>query len=231
LGGSRDWPGLMGAMENYNRVTFEALSRLDAMARIRELQEVFRAAEVRYADIRARLISKYYDLVTEMGGPEEARTRVRARGQAGQDRLYEAFAWCGGQATVKRRGVSHGESGSNGGRMGEERSVSFGKMEWTDDAPGIRAREADVEGARWAMVEYEEGVGREELCEEGHRGYVISGEIEYEFDDGREPLRAAEGEAFLLPSALLGGGAHRGRNLAAGPTRLFLIDDSSGGPS
>jgi hypothetical protein len=71
----------MGAMENYNRVTFEALSRLDAKARIRELQEVFRAAEVRYADIRARLMSKYYDLVTEMGGPEEARTRVRARGQ------------------------------------------------------------------------------------------------------------------------------------------------------
>ena len=82
LGGSRDWPGLMDAMENYNRVTFEALSRLDAMARIRELQEVFRAAEVRYADTRARLMSKYYDLVTEMGGLEEARTRVRARGQA-----------------------------------------------------------------------------------------------------------------------------------------------------
>ena len=115
--------------------------------------------------------------------------------------------------------------------MSEERSVSFGEMEWTDDAPGIRAREADVKGARWAVVEYEEGVGRAEWCEEGHRGYVISGEIEYEFDDNRHPLRATEGEAFLLPSAPLGGGAHRGRNLAAGPTRLFLIDDSRVGPS
>jgi hypothetical protein len=97
--------------------------------------------------------------------------------------------------------------------MGDETKVRFGEMEWTDDAPGIRAGGAD-EGAR-----------REEWCEEGHRGYVVEGEIEYEFDDGREPLRASEGEAFLLPPATPGSGAHRGRNLAPGPTRLFLIDD------
>ncbi len=109
--------------------------------------------------------------------------------------------------------------------MDEARNVPFGDMEWTDDAPGIRAREAAVDGARWATVEYGEGVGREDWCEEGHRGFVISGRIEYQFDDGRGPLRASEGEAFLLPPAPLGGGAHRGRNIAPGPTRLFLIDD------
>lgn len=103
--------------------------------------------------------------------------------------------------------------------------VPFGELDWTDDAPGIRAREADVGGARWATVEYEAGAGREEWCEEGHRGYVLRGEIEYEFDDGREPLRASEGEAFVLPPASPGAGAHRGRNLASAPTRLFLIDD------
>jgi hypothetical protein len=54
---------------------------------------------------------------------------------------------------------------------------------------------------------------------------VISGSIEYEFDDGHEPLRASEGEAFRLPPARLGGGAHRGHNVASGPTRLFLIDE------
>jgi hypothetical protein len=81
-----------------------------------------------------------------------------------------------------------------------------------------------VEGTRWAVVEYREGISRQEWCEEGHRGYVISGRIEYEFDDGRAPLRVSEGEAFRLPSARLGGGAHRGHNVAPGPTRLFLID-------
>ena len=109
--------------------------------------------------------------------------------------------------------------------MNEPRNLAFGEMEWTDDAPGIRAREADVGGKRWATVEYGEGVRRDDWCEEGHRGYVLSGEIEYEFDDGREPLRAAQGEAFLLPPADLGSGAHRGRNTARETTRLFLIDD------
>jgi hypothetical protein len=97
-------------------------------------------------------------------------------------------------------------------------------MEWADDVPGIRAKEAEVEDARWAIVEYEEGAMREEWCEDGHRGFVVSGEIRYEFDDGRSPLRASEGEAFFLPPAPLGRGAHRGANLADKPTRLFLID-------
>jgi hypothetical protein len=107
----------------------------------------------------------------------------------------------------------------------EPRNVPFGEMVWADDAPGIRSRETDVEGSRWAVVEYGKGASREDWCEEGHRGYVISGEIEYQFDDGREPLRAAEGEAFRLPPAPLNAGAHRGRNVAPGPTRLFLIDE------
>jgi hypothetical protein len=80
-------------------------------------------------------------------------------------------------------------------------------------------------GKRWATVEYREEVYREDGCEDGHRGYVIAGEIEYEFDDGHEPLKASQGETFMLPPAALGSGAHRGRNTARKPTRLFLIDD------
>ena len=68
----------------------------------------------------------------------------------------------------------------------------FGEIAWTEAAPGIRARETDVGGARWAMVEYGPGASREDWCEEGHRGFVVEGEIEYRFDDGREPLRAGK---------------------------------------
>ena len=107
--------------------------------------------------------------------------------------------------------------------------VPFGELLWADDGPGCRAREVEVGGARWATVEYAAGAAREEWCEEGHRGFVLAGEIEYEFDDGGEPLRASEGEAFFLPPASLGGGAHRGRNRSGGATRLFLIDDAVGG--
>lgn len=112
--------------------------------------------------------------------------------------------------------------------MTEPQEIPFPKVPWSEDAPGIRAREAEVGGARWAIVEYEADVRREEWCEEGHRGFVLRGGIRYEFDDGREPLTAREGEAFLLPSARLGAGAHRGHNITAGPTRLFLIDDHPG---
>ena len=86
------------------------------------------------------------------------------------------------------------------------RRVPFGEIPWGEDAPGIRAREVEVRGARWAIVEYGAVAAREEWCEEGHRGYVVSGEIEYEFDDGSEPLRASEGEAFFLPPAPPNGG-------------------------
>lgn len=110
--------------------------------------------------------------------------------------------------------------------MSEPRTVPLENMPWSEDAPGIRAREAELDGARWAIVEYEAGARREEWCEDGHRGYVISGRIEYEFDDERRSLTASEGEAFFLPKTRYGQGAHRGRNLSSTPTRLFLIDDS-----
>lgn len=107
--------------------------------------------------------------------------------------------------------------------MTEPRAVRFGELAWDDDVPGIRDRAEVIEGARWAVVEYGEGAAREEWCEDGHRGYVLEGAVEYEFGDGRPALSLRSGDAFLLP----GGIAHRGRNLAGGPTRMFLIDDAT----
>jgi quercetin dioxygenase-like cupin family protein len=103
----------------------------------------------------------------------------------------------------------------------EDRVVSLGSVGWEDDVPGIRAREQTVDGRRWALVAYDEGARREEWCLDGHWGYVLRGGIEYEFDDGGEPLTVREGDAFLLKT----GRGHRGRNLASGETYLFLIDD------
>ena len=92
------------------------------------------------------------------------------------------------------------------------------------DVPGIAAREAEVDGLRWALVEYEPGARREEWCRDGHAGYVVSGAVEYEFDDGGTTLTAREGQAFSLST----GRGHRGRNLDPGVTRLFLIDEPEG---
>ena len=100
-------------------------------------------------------------------------------------------------------------------------SIRLDTVEWADDVPGIRAREASVEGRRWAIVEYERGARRLEWCRDGHVGLVLTGAVEYEFEDGGG-LTVRRGDAFQLAT----GRAHRGTNRADGTTRLFLIDDA-----
>ena len=104
--------------------------------------------------------------------------------------------------------------------MPDDQAIDLAALPWQDDAPGIRAKESHADGSRWAIVEYGEGAAREEWCTDGHRGFVLDGAIEYEFDDGQEPLSLRAGQAFVLAA----GRGHRGRNTAGGATRLFLID-------
>ena len=99
-------------------------------------------------------------------------------------------------------------------------TAAFEIVDWVEEAPGVRARVASVAGSRWAIVEYDPGAAREEWCTEGHRGYVVSGAIRYEFEDGHEPLRLVEGQGFYLPA----GQAHRGRNHHFERTTLFVVD-------
>jgi quercetin dioxygenase-like cupin family protein len=86
--------------------------------------------------------------------------------------------------------------------------------------PGVTDREIELDGTRWALVEYSPGKGREGWCEVPHAGYVVSGEITYSFEDGRNPMVVGAGEGFVLPSEP----RHRGRNEGGQPARLFLID-------
>jgi quercetin dioxygenase-like cupin family protein len=99
--------------------------------------------------------------------------------------------------------------------------AAYDEIEWLEEAPGVRAKPVELEGARWALVEYAPGAGRPEWCREGHRGHVVSGRIRYEFDDGQPPLTAHAGQGFLLP----GGQGHRGRNEDAEPALLVVLDD------
>jgi quercetin dioxygenase-like cupin family protein len=99
--------------------------------------------------------------------------------------------------------------------------LDFGAIAWADDQPDIHSRAAKALGQRWAIVEYEPAAAREEWCTDGHRGYVLSGQIEYEFDDGTARLRVEAGQGFYLAA----GTGHRGRNPGDSTTRLFLIDD------
>jgi quercetin dioxygenase-like cupin family protein len=101
--------------------------------------------------------------------------------------------------------------------------LDFGSVDWADDQADIRSRAAQALGSRWAIVEYGPDARRDEWCTDGHRGYVLAGRIEYEFDNGADPLRVEEGQGFYLAA----GTGHRGRNPGGSVTRLFLIDDPS----
>jgi hypothetical protein len=103
--------------------------------------------------------------------------------------------------------------------MGEPEIVDFAARALAPEAAGIASRAVVVNGVRWALVEYEAGVLREEWCEEGHSGYLLEGDVTYEFADGRAPMQVRAGQGFTLPD----GGAHRGR-AGDGGVRLFLID-------
>ncbi len=105
--------------------------------------------------------------------------------------------------------------------VSESGAIDFPTFGWEDDQPGIRSRAGRAAGSRWAIVEYSPGAARDEWCIDGHRGYVLEGRIEYEFDDGSPPLPLDAGQGFLLAA----GTGHRGRNPGDGVTRLFLIDD------
>jgi quercetin dioxygenase-like cupin family protein len=99
--------------------------------------------------------------------------------------------------------------------------LDFDSVAWADDQEDIRSRAAEALGSRWAIVEYGPRATRGEWCTDGHRGYVLAGRIEYEFDNGAERLVVDAGEGFFLAA----GTGHRGGNPGATVARLFLIDD------
>jgi hypothetical protein len=103
--------------------------------------------------------------------------------------------------------------------MDESQVVPFHETALAPEAPGIASRAVVVGGVRWAVVQYEPGVLREEWCDEGHSGYVVDGDVAYEFRDGRPALEVRAGEGFKLAE----GSGHRGR-AGAGGACLFLID-------
>jgi quercetin dioxygenase-like cupin family protein len=100
------------------------------------------------------------------------------------------------------------------------RAIDFWSADPVSHDPGVSDREVEVDGTRWALVEYSAGSGREAWCDVPHSGYIVTGSITYSFEDGSGPLEVAAGDSFVLPPAP----RHRGRNDGDEPARIFLID-------
>src|SRR5437588_2687277 len=78
--------------------------------------------------------------------------------------------------------------------LGEPRVITFGEP--VEHDPDVLDRECVFNGVRWALVEYAPGSGRDGWCTQPHMGYVISGELEYRFEDGRPPMKLSAGDGF-----------------------------------
>jgi len=104
--------------------------------------------------------------------------------------------------------------------MTDPRAIDFSGAEPVSHDPGVTDHEIDIDGIRWALVEYSPGSGREGWCDVPHSGYVVSGRITYGFEDDSDPLEVGTGQSFVLPSTP----RHRGSNYGDEPARLFLID-------
>jgi hypothetical protein len=63
------------------------------------------------------------------------------------------------------------------------RVVSFDEAAVEHD-PDVRDIEQVIDGVRWALVEYAPSAGRTKWCDSPHSGYVVDGELQYEFEDG-----------------------------------------------
>jgi quercetin dioxygenase-like cupin family protein len=87
-------------------------------------------------------------------------------------------------------------------------------------AAALSPAEDSARGLPLRQLEYAPRAGRTEWCDSPHSGYVLNGELQYEFEDGSPEMRVAGGQAFRLLAAP----AHRGRNHGSEPARLFIID-------
>jgi quercetin dioxygenase-like cupin family protein len=75
--------------------------------------------------------------------------------------------------------------------------ADFGSIEWEIPFEGVRHKYLDQDGQRLRLVEYSKEMPPH-WCEKGHYGYVISGQMEIEFDYKKEIYKSGDG--VILPA-------------------------------
>ena len=71
MGNSNGFKGLIENKENYNKVSFEALSEMDVSERLKVSQETLRMAKVRWPQKKAGYLAQNIEKIMKMGGPTD----------------------------------------------------------------------------------------------------------------------------------------------------------------
>jgi len=96
MGRAAGWHGLIGNHDNYAKVTFDALSVLNAKKRLARLDKTLRAAKVRMPGQKAERLANCFDRINELGGLSESRRQLlEAPGREGKLQFLMQFKGIG----------------------------------------------------------------------------------------------------------------------------------------
>jgi len=70
--------------------------------------------------------------------------------------------------------------------------IDFDNLEWVSSAAGWKHKFVDQNNVRLRLVEYSAHM-KPHWCEKGHYGYIISGEMEIEYPDGKFIYKPGDG--------------------------------------
>jgi quercetin dioxygenase-like cupin family protein len=104
----------------------------------------------------------------------------------------------------------------------EKHGVSFDELEWQSTLPGARFKVFRDGAKQVRLVEFASEFVDAQWCDNGHIGFVLSGELEIEFSAGIE--RFPEGSTLFIPSGA--SHAHKARAVTS-CVRLFLVEEAS----
>lgn len=96
MGRAAGWHGLIGNKENYSKVTFEALAKLNSSQRENVVRSTCRAAKIRMPDKKAGFILGCFEHIQKMGGLEKANELLHtACGREGKIKFLISFPGIG----------------------------------------------------------------------------------------------------------------------------------------
>ena len=97
--------------------------------------------------------------------------------------------------------------------------IDFRSMPWTSNMDGVRQKTFKFNGRQIRLVEYSRTMPAH-WCEKGHAGYMLSGEMEVQFEN--ETHKYSAGDGICLPS----GPQHKhcARILTETATLIFVED-------
>jgi hypothetical protein len=78
MGNARGWHGLIENQDNYARVSFQSLSKLESNERAKIIEGILRDAKVRMPQQKAQWLSWNCDLIIRMGGLEQVKEKALA---------------------------------------------------------------------------------------------------------------------------------------------------------